>query len=188
LCHAAEHGARREARHRQYQHPLAAEPACEPPRQRRHDGCRHDVGGQHPIHLLERSRQIAADVRQRYVRYGRIHRLQDGGESDGGGNEPAMLRLAQFPAPAGGRSVPRERVSTLTLALSPERTAGRVPSRRSRTSSRCTTFTQLPVAFSGGRTENCEPVPGVMLVTTARKVLPGYASIFTVAESPACMW
>ena len=30
---------------------------------------------------------------------------------------------------------------------------------------RCTIFTQLPVAFCGGSTENSEPVPALMLST-----------------------
>jgi hypothetical protein len=36
-----------------------------------------------------------------------------------------------------------------------------------RTGSRCTTFTQLPVAFSGGSMENAAPVPGLKLTIRA---------------------
>jgi len=42
-----------------------------------------------------------------------------------------------------------------------------------RTGSRCTTFTQLPVAFSAGSSENCEPVPGLTLATVAANFFPG---------------
>jgi len=79
LRHSAEHRAHGEAHHRCDQHALAPEAAREPARERRHDGRCHDVGGQHPVHLLERCREIAADVRQRDVGDGRIHRLQHGG-------------------------------------------------------------------------------------------------------------
>mgnify|MGYP003693846851 CR=1 FL=1 len=36
-----------------------------------------------------------------------------------------------------------------------------------RTGTRCTTFTQLPLAFCGGRIANCAPVPGLTDATTA---------------------
>jgi hypothetical protein len=36
------------------------------------------------------------------------------------------------------------------------------------TGSRCTTFTQLPVAFSGGRSEKAAPVPALRLSTLPR--------------------
>ena len=42
-----------------------------------------------------------------------------------------------------------------------------------RTGSRCTTFTQLPVAFSAGSMENAAPVPGLKLVIRAWNTLPG---------------
>ena len=42
-----------------------------------------------------------------------------------------------------------------------------------RTGTRCTTFTQLPVAFSGGSSENCEPVLGTHAGDRAENFLPG---------------
>lgn len=42
-----------------------------------------------------------------------------------------------------------------------------------RTGRRCTTLTQLPVAFSAGSSENCEPVPGLTLTTLPSNFLPG---------------
>ena len=56
-----------------------------------------------------------------------------------------------------------------------------------RTGTRCTTFTQLPVAFSGGSSENCEPVLGLTLVTVAENFLPGYRSSLMVADWPGRM-
>jgi hypothetical protein len=41
------------------------------------------------------------------------------------------------------------------------------------TGTRCTTFTQLPDAFSGGSSENTAPVPEAMLSTRPRKTVPG---------------
>jgi hypothetical protein len=42
-----------------------------------------------------------------------------------------------------------------------------------RTGRRCTTLTQLPVAFSAGRTEKLDPVPGERLSTRPVKSVPG---------------
>src|SRR5712675_2250207 len=82
-----------------------------------------------------------------------------------------------------------ECVSTVTLALSPA--CNRNPASTwvswRRTGTRWTTFTQLPVAFSGGRMENCEPVLGLTLVTSAENRLPGYRSISTIADWPGRM-
>ena len=61
-----------------------------------------------------------------------------------------------------------------------------MPARRSRTSSvgansmrtgtRCTTLTQFPLAFCGGRIANCAPVPGLTAATMPRNVRPGKVS------------
>ena len=45
-----------------------------------------------------------------------------------------------------------------------------------RTGTRCTTFTQLPLAFCGGRIANCAPVPGLTEATVPRNARPGKAS------------
>ena len=42
-----------------------------------------------------------------------------------------------------------------------------------RTGTRCTTFTQFPLAFCGGRIANCAPVPGLTDATVPRKVAIG---------------
>ncbi|MEE8246875.1 MAG: hypothetical protein V3S87_06410 [Alphaproteobacteria bacterium] len=41
------------------------------------------------------------------------------------------------------------------------------------TGTRCTTLTQLPVAFWGGSRANSAPVAGLMLMTVARQVRSG---------------
>ena len=41
------------------------------------------------------------------------------------------------------------------------------------TGTRCTTFTQLPVAFSGGSSEKREPVPALIEFTVPVKAMPG---------------
>ena len=45
-----------------------------------------------------------------------------------------------------------------------------------RTGTRCTTLTQFPLAFCGGRIANCAPVPGLTAATVPRKVRPGKVS------------
>ena len=55
---------------------------------------------------------------------------------------------------------------------------------RSRTGSRCTTFTQLPEAFCAGSTANSAPVAGLMLSTTASHVTSGCMSSTTLAFCP----
>ena len=45
-----------------------------------------------------------------------------------------------------------------------------------RTGTRCTTFTQLPLAFCGGRIANCAPVPGLTAATTPRNLWSGKVS------------
>ena len=49
-----------------------------------------------------------------------------------------------------------------------------------RTGTRCTTLTQLPVAFCGGRIENCAPVPGDSEPTWPLKTWSGNASTSSV--------
>ena len=52
------------------------------------------------------------------------------------------------------------------------------------TGTRCTTFTQLPVAFSGGSNEKRAPVPALIDSTMPWKTLPGNPSISTSARIP----
>src|SRR5438270_272623 len=53
-----------------------------------------------------------------------------------------------------------------------------------RTGIRCTTFVKLPVALSGGSSENFAPVAGDRLSTWPRKCTTLYASTVMSAESP----
>ena len=52
------------------------------------------------------------------------------------------------------------------------------------TGTRCTTLTQLPLAFCAGRIENCEPVPGLTATTVPQKVRSGNVSTITWARWP----
>ena len=63
-------------------------------------------------------------------------------------------------------------VSISTFTLMPERSScvSSFLSKAIRTGTRCTTFTQFPVAFCGGRIENCAPVPGLTATTVPVKV------------------
>ncbi len=66
--------------------------------------------------------------------------------------------------------------STATEALNPVRSttpAGNASVMATRTGTRWTTFTQLPLAFCAGSRENCAPVPAPMLATTAVNLWPG---------------
>ena len=56
------------------------------------------------------------------------------------------------------------------------------------TGTRWTTFVKLPVALSGGSSENLAPVPGAKLSTTPWNTLPGSASTVTSAFSPGRRW
>src|SRR5262249_2798204 len=69
----------------------------------------------------------------------------------------------------------RTLVSTSTVALMPARSgwSGSPSSMTTRTGTRCTIFTQFPVEFCGGSTENSEPVPALMLSTWPWKTLSG---------------
>ena len=57
---------------------LAAEAVGHPADRRGHDGGGDDVGGEHPVDLVERGRQRALHVRQRHVGDGGVERLHDG--------------------------------------------------------------------------------------------------------------
>jgi len=60
---AAQRRSEREAGDRGQEHVFDPEAAGEPAGQRHHDGAAHDIGGQRPGDLVERSRQAALDVR-----------------------------------------------------------------------------------------------------------------------------
>ena len=57
-------------------------------------------------------------------------------------------------------------------------------SRRTRSGTRCTTLTQLPLAFCGGRIANCAPVPGLTDSTVPVNVTSGKVSIQTLTGWP----
>ncbi len=57
---------------------LAAEAVGHPADRRGHDGGGDDIGGEHPVDLVERGRQRALHIRQRDVGDGGVERLHDG--------------------------------------------------------------------------------------------------------------
>ena len=158
---------------------LAAEAVGHPADRRGHDGGGDDVGGEHPVDLVERGRQRALHIGQRDVGDGGVERLHDGRGhgADRDQHAPQLrrhrreMRRGSFcrlfrrrRQEAGSRLWP---VSISTITLMPERSR-RVSSSLSkamRTGTRCTTLTQFPVAFCGGRIENCAPVPGLTATT-----------------------
>ena len=79
--------------------------------------------------------------------------------------------------------------STVTLALRPAapHLAGGASSNAIRTGSRCTTFTQLPVAFWAGSGEKAWPAPGLKLATLPAKSEPAQASTWMCAGWPTCI-
>ncbi len=81
-------------------------------------------------------------------------------------------------APNSDASERRRPVSMSTVTLMPARSSERScpGSKTMRTGTRCTTFTQLPMAFCGGRIANCAPVPGLIEATVPWKVWSGNAS------------
>src|SRR5215813_12770305 len=66
---------------------------------------------------------------------------------------------------------------------------GSTSSTLTRTGTRCVTFTQLPVAFCGGSSENAEPLPALTLSTTPSNGCFGYlastqySSLLTIENS-----
>ena len=70
----------------------------------------------------------------------------------------------------------RSRVSMVTVVDMPIRSgrlSGKGGNRVTFTGMRCTTLTQLPVAFSGGSSEKAEPVPAMMESTRPLNSTPG---------------
>src|SRR5262249_33593728 len=150
---------------------LSAEAVGNPADRRRHDRGGDDVGGEHPVDLVEGRRERALHVGQRYVRNRGVERLHDGrahGADRHHGTPAARLHcgghwraswMAWVRPPNSDASVRTRPVSISTLTLMPARSSERSwpGSNTIRTGTRCTTFTQLPLAFCGGRIANCAP-------------------------------
>ena len=75
LRQAAQDRGDRECRGAGHEQPLAAITRRHPADRRGHDRGGDDVGGQHPVDLVERGRQRALHERQRHIGDGRIQRL-----------------------------------------------------------------------------------------------------------------
>ena len=143
--------------------PPAAEHGGEPARGGQHDGVGGEIGGQHPGDLLHAGRERALDVGQGHVGDPGVQDLQHGDQHHREGDRPAMAgrERPRFLSPDADRDAyhptsPRARCAgclRLAFPLSPG---------ESSPGTRCTTFTQLPVAFSGGRSEKRAPVPALI--------------------------
>src|SRR5262249_28170835 len=66
-------------------------------------------------------------------------------------------------------------VRTVTTTDKPERSVGvrAASSSATFTGTRCTTFVKFPVALSGGRSANCDPLAGAISSTRPRITVPG---------------
>jgi hypothetical protein len=80
----------------------------------------------------------------------------------------------------------RRPVSMATVALMPARSrlTSSSWSMAMRTGTRCTTLTQFPLAFCGGRMANCAPVPGLMAAIVPWNVWSGNVSTSIVTFWP----
>src|SRR4030095_10664850 len=97
--------------------------------------------------LVDRRRQAARDVRQRHVDDGGVEHFHEGREHDGDRDHPWIDGF--------------HCVYTVGTTDMPGRSmcSGSCPSSSTIfTGTRCTTFTKLPVALSGGRRLNRAPV------------------------------
>ena len=113
LGDTAKHRRQSEARDRDQDDALAAESAGEPPGHRRHDGRGHDVGSQHPGHLILSGRERALNARQRDVGDRVVENLHDRGRHEGHRDErpaPALYRGAHCVDP--GVSAANERLGS----------------------------------------------------------------------------
>ena len=156
-----------------------AETVAEIARHRRHDGGGDDVGGKYPRRLVLRCRKRALHVRQRDGSDGRIQRIDHRGQHDAEHHEamPGVSRAGHSASVAACQTSGRRScqvrwcsVSTVVVQLIPMRSGGAPASALTeiRTGIRCTTFTQLPVAFCGGSRANSAPVAPLMLSTVPR--------------------
>src|SRR5262249_54427864 len=168
-----------------------------------------DVGGQPPVDLVEGGRQAALHVRQRHVGDGGVERLHDG-RAHGADRHQHATRFRNLSdgrhsayrgvfAPAYCATLVRPRseaserwrpLSMETLALMParRRLTSSPASMALRTGTRCTTFTQFPLAFCGGRIANCAPVPGLMAATVPWNVWLGNVSMSIATFWPMRRW
>src|SRR5262249_52471172 len=95
----------------------------------------------------------------------------------------AVITLVLFAATAPGL------VSTLTTTDMPGRSIPRSatsPGTEMRTGSRCTILVKLPVALSGGSSENTEPEAGATLTTLPVSLRLEYASTEIETGWPGC--
>src|SRR6185436_625160 len=181
---AAQEGGHREPGDRDEEEPLAAEVVREPAREGQHDRVGHEVRREGPGGLVDGGGEAARDVGQRHVDHRRVedlherrehHRRRDDPRVDDG-HGGALRRdrpCAHFVRTVGTTDMPGRRRWSGSWPLSNVIFTG----------TRCTTFTKLPVAFSGGSRLKRAPVAAAMLSTLPRYCRPK-ASTFTVARWP----
>src|SRR6266436_4577810 len=119
---------------------------------------------------------FAGDDNDDYQGY-RVALFSSASESDGLNSEPINLPSDRL------RSVS---ISTLTLMPDRRSLVSWSGSNAIRTGTRCTTFTQFPLAFCGGRMANWAPVPGLTVPTVPWKVWPGKESTSIATFWPMC--
>ena len=190
---AASQRGQREAGHGQHHNQLAPKAPRQPRADRCRDGPGDDIGGQHPRDLLLRGRHSRLDMRQRDIGDGAVHRHHRGCQHRRGcDEEPSQAgeiagvwrgAVGQGASPAaGGLPVPRGDGLGVIVAAAEEvalvarvhldlggkpgvQAAAGIASTSISTGRRCTTFTQLPVAFWAGSGEKASPEPGLKLAT-----------------------
>src|SRR5574338_179889 len=145
-----------------------AEAIGEPAGEWQDDHVGHDVTGADPRDLFQRGAQASHHVRNGHVHDAGVHQLEDAGEHHREGNDiPIVEDLRPVPrcGPGGqGQRRHRQRVVMVTSTLMPGRSGWSAAAGLStaiRTGTRCTTLVKLPVALSGGSSENLAESPGL---------------------------
>src|SRR6185312_6599043 len=172
----------------------------EPRGQRDRDDLGGEIGGRNPAPLVERRGEPTLNLLERGIGDLDVQHRHEGAEDGAEHGDPVPgggLALARGHQRAGAANVYRSplggsvRRSTVAVTDRP----GRSWSSRSAgtswivilTGTRCTILVKFPVAFSGGRSANCAPLPGARLSTVPLKCTPGKVSIPRSADSPRNM-
>src|SRR5262249_53249162 len=135
--------------------------------ERLHDGRRHGADGeQRAAHAGGKGRGCGHGGHSR-IPYRADFFVSSASESDGLNSDPISLPSDRL------RPVS---ISTLTLMPARRSLVSWSGSNTIRTGTRCTTFTQFPLAFCGGRMANWAPVPGLTAATVPWKAWPGKES------------
>src|SRR5207249_11167961 len=154
---------------------------------RQDDHVRHDVARGHPGDLVQRGAQIPHHVGDRHVHDARVQELEHGRERHRDRDDVLVLVAIGVDAERRQGGGSHYLVVIVTTTLIPGRNGWAESffvSGRIRTGTRCTTLVKLPVALSGGSSENLAPVAGDRLSTCPFACRPGYASTVKSTASP----